>query len=285
MSDVAYRFVDQLKREIDRGQLEIACFPEVATQLIQELDSDHVAVHDIARVVAGEPALAVRVIGMANSAAYRSGGRSMTDVRMAITRIGLRALRGVILAFAVIKLREARPLRAVQYRIGDVWQRSTLIAALAHLLAVELRNDEVRYDHEAAMLSGLMQGVGKIYILAEAALHSELIEDVGLLDDIVRAWHAPAASKILTQWGLGAAVVQAVEKHDEADTASRDEANLTDLLRAASLFAELRDTPQELPRHLVASRACQRLDLRRLKPEYVFSQLASQSDSLESVLR
>jgi HD-like signal output (HDOD) protein len=279
-----YEFVDRIKRQVDQGGLEIACFPEVANELIRHLDSEFVSVNDIARIVTNEAALAVRVIGMANSAAYRSGGRAITDVRSAITRIGLRAWRGVIFAFAVMQIRAAQQLRPVQYRIGDVWQRSTVVATFSHLLASELRAEHRQLDPELAMLGGLMHGVGKIYILAESALYPELADDGLLLDDIVRAWHAPAAGKLLEQWGLGPQVAEAVTGHDEADEALRSQATLADLLHAAMIFAELRGEPADLARQLTASRACQRLGLFRLDLPYVLQQIAGDAGSLDRVL-
>lgn len=284
MTQRGYEFVDRIKRQVDQGGLEIACFPEVASELIRALDSEFVSVNDIAHIVSHEAALAVRVIGMANSAAYRSGGRTITDVRSAITRIGLRALRGVIFAFAVMQIRAAQQLRPVQYRIGDVWQRSTVVATFCHLLASELRAEHRQLDPELAMLSGLMHGVGKIYILAESALYPELAEDGLLLDDIVRSWHAPAAGKLLEQWGLGAYVTEAVSGHEDADAALRSQPTLADLLHAAMLFSELRDDPNDLGRQLAASRACQRLGLFRLDIAYVLQQIAGDVGSLDRVL-
>ena len=284
MTHRGYEFVDRIKRQVDQGGLEIACFPEVANELIRHLDSEFVSVNDITRIVTNEAALAVRVIGMANSAAYRSGGRAITDVRSAITRIGLRALRGVIFAFAVMQIRAAQQLRPVQYRIGDVWQRSTVVATFSHLLASELRAEHRQLDPELAMLGGLMHGVGKIYILAESALYPELADDGLLLDDIVRAWHAPAAGKLLEQWGLGPQVAEAVTGHDEADEALRSQATLADLLHAAMIFAELRGEPADLARQLTASRACQRLGLFRLDLPYVLQQIAGDAGSLDRVL-
>lgn len=284
MTQRAYEFIDRIKRQVDQGGLEIACFPEVANDLIRHLDSDFVSVNDIAKIVSDEAALAVRVIGMANSAAYRSGGRTITDVRSAVTRIGLRALRGVIFAFAVMQIRAAQQLRPVQYRIGDVWQRSTTVAMFSHLLASELRGEHRQLDPELAMLGGLMHGVGKIYILAESALYPELADNGALLDDIVRAWHAPAAGKLLEQWGLGAHVAEAVMAHDEADESTRSQPTLADLLHAAMIFTELQDTPTELERHLSASRACQRLGLSRLDPKYILQQVAGDAGSLDRVL-
>lgn len=284
MTQRGYEFIDRIKRQVDQGGLEIACFPEVANELIRHLDSEFVSVNDIARIVTHEAALAVRVIGMANSAAYRSGGRTITDVRSAITRIGLRALRGVIFAFAVMQIRAAQQLRPVQYRIGDVWQRSTIVATFSHLLASELRVEHRHLDPELAMLGGLMHGVGKIYILAESALYPELADDGVLLDDIVRAWHAPAAGKLLEQWGLGSQVAEAVSGHDGADEALRSQPTLADLLHAAMIFTELRTAPTDLARHLSASRACQRLGLFRLDPAHVLQQIAGDTGSLDRVL-
>lgn len=284
MTQRGYEFVDRIKRQVDQGGLEIACFPEVASELIRHLDSEFVSVNDIARIVTHEAALAVRVIGMANSAAYRSGGRTITDVRSAITRIGLRALRGVIFAFAVMQIRAAQQLRPVQYRIGDVWQSSTIVATFSHLLATELRAEHRQLDPELAMLGGLMHGVGKIYLLAESALYPELADDGSLLDDIVRAWHAAAAAKLLAQWGLGAQVAEAVSGHEAADEALRSHATLADLLHAAVIFAQLRGEPAELALQLAASRACQRLGLFRLDLAYVLQQIAGDGGSLDRVL-
>lgn len=284
MTQRGYEFVDRIKRQVDQGGLEIACFPEVANELIRHLDSEFVSVNDIARIVTHEAALAVRVIGMANSAAYRSGGRTITDVRSAITRIGLRALRGVIFAFAVTQIRAAQQLRPVQYRIGDVWQSSTIVATFSHLLATELRAEHRQLDPELAMLGGLMHGVGKIYLLAESALYPELADDGSLLDDIVRAWHAAAAAKLLAQWGLGAQVAEAVSGHEAADEALRSHATLADLLHAAVIFAQLRGEPAELALQLGASRACQRLGLFRLDLAYVLQQIAGDGGSLDRVL-
>ena len=129
-------FVNRLVRDMAQGGLEIACFPDVAAKLVRSLDSDFVTVPSIARMIESEPGLCVRVIGMANSAAFQGGGRAITDARSAVVRIGLRSLRAVILAFAVASLRDRRELKLVQSRIGEVWQGSVSLATLSHVLAM-----------------------------------------------------------------------------------------------------------------------------------------------------
>ena len=209
-------FVNRFVRDMGQGGLEIACFPDVATKLVRSLDSDFVTMPAIARMIESEPGLCVRVIGMANSAAFQGGGRAITDARSAVVRIGLRSLRAVILAFAVASLRDRRELKLVQSRIGEVWQGSVSLATLSHVLAMRVRG----VDSEGALLGGLMQGVGRIYLLTEAAFDADFREDVEGLDDIVAQWHVGALGKILEQWGFGTNIIEAVVEFHGAGSRS-----------------------------------------------------------------
>jgi HD-like signal output (HDOD) protein len=183
-------FVNRLARHIAQGGLEIACFPDVATTLLRSIESERVTVPTVAPMIESEPSLSVRVVGLANSAAYLRAGRAVTDVRSAVVRIGLRSLRAAILAFAVTTLRDRPELKLVQSRIGAVWQGSVSLATLSQLLAMRVRG----MDSEAALLGGLMQGVGQICLLSEAAFDVDFRENVDGLDNIVAQWNRKALS-------------------------------------------------------------------------------------------
>jgi HD-like signal output (HDOD) protein len=244
-----------------QGGLEIACFPDVATKLVRSLDSDFVTMPAIARMIESEPGLCVRVIGMANSAAFQGGGRAITDARSAVVRIGLRSLRAVILAFAVANLRDRRELKLVQSRIGEVWQGSVSLATLSHVLAMRVRG----VDSEGALLGGLMQGVGRIYLLTEAAFDADFREDVEGLDDIVAQWHVGALGKILEQWGFGTNIIEAVVEFHGAGSRS----GLADILKTARLFLDHQATPDELKTLLQDFEPAVRLGLTHLDPKEV----------------
>jgi HD-like signal output (HDOD) protein len=254
-------FVNRFVRDMGQGGLEIACFPDVATKLVRSLDSDFVTMPAIARMIESEPGLCVRVIGMANSAAFQGGGRAITDARSAVVRIGLRSLRAVILAFAVANLRDRRELKLVQSRIGEVWQGSVSLATLSHVLAMRVRG----VDSEGALLGGLMQGVGRIYLLTEAAFDADFREDVEGLDDIVAQWHVGALGKILEQWGFGTNIIEAVVEFHGAGSRS----GLADILKTARLFLDHQATPDELKTLLQDFEPAVRLGLTHLDPKEV----------------
>jgi HD-like signal output (HDOD) protein len=254
-------FVNRFVRDMGQGGLEIACFPDVATKLVRSLDSDFVTMPAIARMIESEPGLCVRVIGMANSAAFQGGGRAITDARSAVVRIGLRSLRAVILAFAVASLRDRRELKLVQSRIGEVWQGSVSLATLSHVLAMRVRG----VDSEGALLGGLMQGVGRIYLLTEAAFDADFREDVEGLDDIVAQWHVGALGKILEQWGFGTNIIEAVVEFHGAGSRS----GLADSLKTARLFLDHQATPDELKTLLQDFEPAVRLGLTHLDPKEV----------------
>lgn len=254
-------FVNRLVRDMAQGGLEIACFPDVATKLVRSLDSDFVTMPAIARMIESEPGLCVRVIGMANSAAFQGGGRAITDARSAVVRIGLRSLRAVILAFAIASLRDRRELKLVQSRIGEVWQGSVSLATLSHVLAMRVRG----VDSEGALLGGLMQGVGRIYLLTEAAFDVDFREDVEGLDDIVAQWHVGAVGKILEQWGFGSNIIEAVVEFHGAGSRS----GLADILKTARLFLDHQDKLDELKTRLQDFDPAVRLGLTHLDPKEV----------------
>lgn len=255
-------FVNRLVRDMGQGGLEIACFPDVATKLVRSLDSDFVTMPAIARMIESEPGLCVRVIGMANSAAFQGGGRAITDARSAVVRIGLRSLRAVILAFAVASLRDRRELKLVQSRIGEVWQGSVSLATLSHILAMRVRG----VDSEGALLGGLMQGVGRIYLLTEAAFDADFREDIEGLDDIVTQWHVGPLGKILEQWGFGTNLIEAVVEFHGAGSRS----GLADILKMGRLFLDHQATPDELKTLLQDFEPAVRLGLTHLDPKEVF---------------
>jgi len=254
-------FVDKLVRDMSQGGLAIACFPEVATKLVRSLDSDFVTVPTIARMIESEPALSVRVIGMANSVAFQGGGRAITDARSAVVRIGLRSLRVVILAFAVSSLRDRRELKLVQTRVGEVWQGSVSLATFSHALAMRVHG----VDSEGALLGALMQGVGRIFLFTEAAFDQEFRDDVEGLDDIVEQWHVGALGKILEQWGFGSNIIEAaIEFHGDGSRS-----NLADVLKTAKLFLDHQQDPDDLKVRLQDFQPAVRVGLTHLEPKEV----------------
>ena len=122
------------------------------------------------RVVGSEPALSARLLRIANSASLNRSGKPVTDLRTAINRIGHNMVRSASISFAMAQIRKSNKLVGLEDQLQHLWKESTAVAALAFVLA---RNC-TRVNPDEAMLTGMMHGIGKLYVLTRAVAHPEL---------------------------------------------------------------------------------------------------------------
>jgi hypothetical protein len=187
--DDAFAFIKSLALELSSGKIELPSFPDVALQVRKVLSDEFVSSKQVVRVVSTEPALAAKLLLMANSAALNPGGPKVVELRTAITRIGFNMVRSASLAFAMEQIRKAESLKSLRGPLNVLWERSVLVAALSFVVAK--RHTQVNPD--TALLAGLLHGVGKLYIMARAAKHPMLFADQPTYSQIVRDWHASIA--------------------------------------------------------------------------------------------
>ena len=88
-------------------------------------------------------------------------------------------MRSATIAFAVQQLREAPALRGLEKQLGVLWRRSVQVASLSYVVARRLTS--VSAGHR--LLAGLLQGIGRLYILTRASRHRSLFCRSGHLPD------------------------------------------------------------------------------------------------------
>lgn len=172
-----------LKQMIERvGTLPAAPRQYLAlTALLRDPDS---TAAQIAEVVAQDPTVAARVLRISNSA-YYSGGREITDLRSAVTRLGHNTLRQLVLASEVFS---------------------------AGADADELRDRALRISQLAGKL---LAGPS-----ADLASTAGLLAEVGLLlprppdSAAANTPYSTTGAYLLGLWGLPAPIVEAVAFHD-----------------------------------------------------------------------
>ena len=99
-----------LSAELSASKIELPSFPEVATQVQKVLSEENCSSERVVRVMGAEPMLATRVLTMANSAALNPGGKPISELRTAVTRLGFDALRAATVSFVMAQLRSAGKL-------------------------------------------------------------------------------------------------------------------------------------------------------------------------------
>jgi diguanylate cyclase (GGDEF)-like protein len=127
----------------------------VALEVINLTQREDASNHDIVRLISADPALSVRVIKAAN-VLLASSSRPIVTISDAVTVLGSRALRQLVLGIALIVDHQHGPCK--QFNYAYFWSHSLLtgiyvrhLAALSHLAAVE-----------EIFVVGLLGGIGQL---------------------------------------------------------------------------------------------------------------------------
>ncbi|MGH8148536.1 MAG: HDOD domain-containing protein, partial [Steroidobacteraceae bacterium] len=146
----AFEFVQSLAAELSRGKVDLPSFPDIVPRVRQVLADDSVTPSKIVRVVSSEPALAARLLQIANSAALNFSGKAVNDLRTAVARLGFNMVRSAAIAFAMSQLKQAHALDGLERPLDDLWRRSATVAAMSHVVARRL----TRVNPDTALLAG-----------------------------------------------------------------------------------------------------------------------------------
>lgn len=188
------------------------------TDLDAAISSGDIDLEEISHIVSRDPAIAAKVLQLVNSAFFGLP-RSVGDIRMAITYLGVITIRHLLLATDIFRAFEDRATFLRRRDLDALQSRAIAVATKAADLV------QAPSDRECAFLAGLVHDIGVL------ALTTCRLEDLGLagsltgsvsLDDVERALeisHAEVGAYLLTIWGVPDTVVRAVGDHHSTSDA------------------------------------------------------------------
>lgn len=219
-----FDFVRRLAGDL-ANDLELPGFPDVVARLHQALGDERTDARVLVRLVSAEPALGARLVQLANSAAFNTAGRSVSDLRSAITLLGFNVLRSTATTFAMRQLEQQAWLAPVRPHLARIWNDSTGVAAIAYVASRRIAG--MRPDE--ALAAGLFHQLGGLYVVTSA--HREGIP-LGAESDwagTVASWQPAIGRAILETWRSPAHLCEAVEQQDAL--ADQDPASMPLLTR------------------------------------------------------
>jgi HD-like signal output (HDOD) protein len=229
---VAFDFVRTLATELSVGNVDLPSFPEIAVRVRRVLSDPKSSVEQVVRVVGSEPALAARLLRIANSASLNRSGRPVNDLRTAINRIGYNMVRSASISFSMAQIRKSNKLAGLEHHLNDLWQRSSSVAAFAYVLAKKF----TKVNPDEAMLTGMMHGIGKLYVFTRVIDHPELFASNTMLNQIIGEWHASIGRAILENWNFSEAMARAVGEQADFSRSEEGPPDLTDVIAVAILM-------------------------------------------------
>jgi len=276
----AFAFVQALASELSRGKVDLPSFPDIALRVRKVLGDEEVTQEQVVRVVGSEPALAARLMQIANSAALNFTGKPINDLRTAINRMGHNMVRSAAIAFAMSQLKKVDSLKGLEKPLDDLWKSSAAVAAMSH--AVAKRYSKVNPD--TGMLAGLLHGIGKLYILTRSSKHPALFADQATYNQIVRDWHSPVAKALLENWDMAGEIVVAVSDYEDMERAHSGPVDLTDVLTVGNLLAAFKEHPESLEINMHDVAACKRMNIDRASYEKLIDESEHEIDALRQAL-
>ena len=197
------------------GVVRLVSLPEVCIRVNEMMDEASTSASDIGKVISQDTGLTARLLKIVNSAFYGFPSKIETVTR-AVTVIGLRELRGLVLAASAIETFSKIPndiLNMVQF-----WRHSVYCGVVAQLLA-----DRCHVLHsERLFVAGLLHDIGKLILChrlpTESRLVAEKIAAEQLFDfqveqDIMGFDHAEVAGELIKTWQMPTSLEYALRYH------------------------------------------------------------------------
>lgn len=277
---VAFEFVKQLAAELSTGKVDLPSFPDIVVRVRRVLADEKTTVDQVVRVVGSEAALAARLLKMANSAALNRSGKQLTDLRTAINRMGYNMVRSAAITFAMAQIRLANALKGIESHLETLWKHSANVAATCYTIA----RKSTTINPDEALLTGLLHGIGKLYILTRASGHPELFESAATLEQIMRDWHASIGKAILENWEFAEEIATAVAEHEDIAREHSGPVDLTDIVTVGNMMAAFADNPENLELNMQGIRAFERLKLDGAKCVEVMRESSDEISALRQAL-
>jgi len=173
---------------------------------------------DIGELVAQDPALATRVLKIANSAYYGLRERCLST-EQASAVLGMKVLKNVITAAAV--MRQFEHVASSGLDLEGLWRHNVLVGQTASLLARRARG-ALGLSPDEFYTCGLLHDIGKLVLLenlglsyatlltraAAASLPVQVAEQETLGFD-----HTDVGAMVAVQWNLPSAVASTIQFH------------------------------------------------------------------------
>ncbi len=188
---------------------DLPALPLVAQQALGLLAEPGTEPEQLQAVLARDPALALRVLRLANSAYYRRA-REVSTLSAGVVLLGFKTIQTLVLSCAVqTVLALAGPLA------GRLWEHSFASAAACRELGTVLGLGAAA--REEAFLAGLFHDVGKGVLAAKFPGLYETPLGLSGERDALGFQHAELGRLLLEQWGVPPLLAAAVGNHHGPD--------------------------------------------------------------------
>jgi HD-like signal output (HDOD) protein len=191
--------------------------PATVARVQEALGDVSISPKEVAQTISTDPALAVKVLSVANSPAYGFASQVQT-IELAVALLGLRETYAIVLSAAVLNLFDVKK----RFDYGHFWEEAMNTAGAARILArCCAKNKE-----GGAFTAGLLHDIGRIALLEVAPdlyakVPARLAGDelTAAEHKVLGIAHAEAGYELAVHWSLPKPLALAIRHHHHPELA------------------------------------------------------------------
>lgn len=214
---------------LTQDRLTLPTLPEVAMRISRVTQDEQATASQLAIEIGRDPAIAVRLLRVANSSAI-CGGRKIDSLQQAVTRLGMALIRSLVTGLALEQLFFSRS-PGLKERLHRSWTQSLEVAALAQVLASHC----TMLRPELAMLAGLAHEIGTLPVIRMAENLGDELPEPAALDRAIRRLQPRVGRMVLQAWDFPEVLVEVPSRWMDFARTHEGPADYVDVVTVAAL--------------------------------------------------
>lgn len=241
-----------LMEKLATNMLVLPTLPEIAVRVRQAADDPDINLHAMSEVIALDPALAARMIKIANSAFI---GRSIkvSTLNQAVTRIGLSQVKNIATAMALEQLFISHTAE-VAATMAELWCDTVQVTCVAmsclKMYLPKHKHDSLNLD--TLTLAALVHRIGVLPILVEAEKYPEVFAEPAFLQKATEELACRIGVAIMRRWDFAETFIEVVSQWRQP--LCDDTVHYTDFVRLGLLsvdfYRDRRDSDRLIEHYL-----------------------------------
>jgi HD-like signal output (HDOD) protein len=227
-----------LVEKIQSDSLVLPTLPEIAIKIREAADDPDVNLLAMADVIAHDPALAARMVKVANSA-FMGRTVKVETLNQAVTRIGLRQIKNIATAIAMEQLFVSRNELVKDY-MTKTWQKTVNVAcvSMAVMQAWLKDNKHSSVNIDTLTLVALVHTIGVLPILTEAERHEEVFANPSFLEAAIKRMAGKLGGAIMRSWEFTGEFVEVAENWNDM-TYQTENVSYLDFVRVGAIYNKI----------------------------------------------
>jgi len=200
--------------ELLKDDIRIPSPPSIAVRILEEIKKDKTSSEELARIISSDPALAAKILMVANSSYYNLP-RKIDSIPKALTILGTNTVKNIALSFVI-----AKGLRGPcegGFDFDFFWKRALTAAVSADILS-----PVISAKNEDTFVTALLQDIGIVTMyLCRTGDYLKVLDekrasslDIEVAEKKVFGFdHQELGSEVLKHWGIPETIYGPVRYH------------------------------------------------------------------------